>query len=478
TPPPDALIIPAVAHADGINAHFQSDVRISNTSARLIDYQVTFTPSGESGITQGQQTRFAIEPGRTVALDDVLKSWFGTGNGSAIGTLEIRPLTQTSTASAALGMLANLTTFASSRTFNVTSSGTFGQYIPAVPFASFVGRERLLSLQQIAQSSRYRTNLGLVEGSGHPASLIVRVFGESGQYLTELNVDLRGGQHLQLNSFLREQGIGALADGRVEIEVASGDGLVTAYASVLDNETSDPLLVTPVTVDSVGATKWVVPGVADLASGFANWQTDLRLFNAGAQPVEATFTFHSQSGAEPKVHTLTIGPGQVRQFDKALVSLFETTNDAGAVHITTAEPSRLIATARTYNQTGRGTYGQFISAVTIPEAASLGSRPLQLLQVEESERFRSNIGIVEVTGKPVRVEISAVPPDAKFSAFTELELKPNEFRQLGSLLKSMGLDDTHNARVTVNVVGGEGRVTAYASVIDMQTNDPTYVPAQ
>ena len=479
TPPPDALIIPAVAHAGGINSQFQSDVRVSNTSARLITYRVTFTPSGESGITQGQQTEFSIEPGRTVALDDVLKSWFGTGeSGSAIGMLEIRPLTQTNAAAEALGMLANLTTFASSRTFNVTAHGTFGQYIPAVPFANFVGRDRLLSLQQIAQSSKYRTNLGIVEGSGNPASLIVRVFGESGEYLTEFDVQLRGGQHLQLNSFLQAQGIGTLRDGRVEIEVASGDGLVTAYASVLDNDTSDPLLVTPVTVDSIGSTKWVVPGVADLASGFANWQTDLRLFNAGAQPVEATFTFHSQSGAAPKVHTLTINPGQVRQFDKALVSLFDTTNDAGAVHITTADPSRLIATARTYNQTGSGTYGQFISAVTVPETAALGSRPLQLLQVEESERFRSNIGLVEVTGKPVRLEISAVPPDAKFSAFTELELKPNEFRQLGSLLKSMGLDDTHNARVTVHVIGGEGRVTAYASVIDMQTNDPTYIPAQ
>jgi uncharacterized repeat protein (TIGR01451 family) len=479
TPPPDALIIPAVAHADGINSRFQSDVRVSNTSARLITYQLTFTPSGESGMTQGQQTQFAIEPGRTVALDDILKSWFGTGeSGSAIGTLEIRPLTQTNAASEVFGALANLTSFASSRTFNVTANGTFGQYIPAVPFASFVGRERLLSLQQIAQSSRYRTNLGIVEGSGNSASLLVRVFGESGQYLTDFPVNLRGGQHLQLNAFLREQGIGTLNDGRIEIEVLSGNGLVTAYASVLDNETSDPLLVTPVTVDSIGTTKWIVPGVADLASGFANWQTDLRLFNAGREAVEATFTFHSQSGGEPKVHTLTIAPGQVRQFDQALVSLFDTTNDAGAVHITTTDPAKLIATARTYNQTGSGTYGQFISAVTVPETAALGSRPLQLLQVEESERFRSNIGLVEVTGKPVRVEISAIPPDAKFSAFTEVELQPNEFRQLGSLLKSMGLDDTHNARVTVNVIGGEGRVTAYASVIDMETNDPTYVPAQ
>ncbi|HEX6087862.1 MAG TPA: hypothetical protein VF266_25240, partial [Thermoanaerobaculia bacterium] len=480
TPPPDSLIIPAVAHAGGINSQFQSDVRVSNTSAQAIEYLLTFTPSGDSGIAEGQQTQFTIEPGRTIALDDILKSWFGTGNGSAIGTLEIRPLTQTaaSTSSSAFAGLANLVTFASSRTFNVTANGTFGQYIPAIPFANFVGRDRLLSLQQIAQSSRYRTNLGIVEGSGNPAALLVRVFGENGQYLTEFNVNLRGGQHLQLNSFLQREGISDLNDGRVEIEVLSGDGLVTAYASVLDNQTSDPLLVTPVTLGEGNATKWVMPGVADLVSGFANWQTDMRLFNAGQTAVDATLTFHSQGGGEPKVRTLTIPAGQVRQFDRTLATLFETTNDGGAVHITTAEPAKLIATARTYNQTGAGTYGQFISAVTPAEAAGLESRPLQLLQVEESERFRSNVGLVEVSGKPVTLEISAVPPDGKISAVTELTLRPNEFRQLGSLLKSLGLDGTYNARVTVRVIEGEGRVTAYASVIDMQTNDPTYVPAQ
>ena len=42
----------------------------------------------------------------------------------------------------------------------------------------------------------------------------------------------------------------------------------------------------------------------------------------------------------------------------------------------------------------------------------------------------------------------------------------------------MGLDDTHHARVTVKVTSGEGRVTAYASVIDALTADPTFVPAQ
>jgi uncharacterized repeat protein (TIGR01451 family) len=482
TPPPDALIIPAVAHANGINSHFQSDVRVTNSSAQLLQYQVTFTPSGSAGISTGRQTTFAIEPGRTIALDDVLRSWFGTGGESVTGSLEVRPLTQTttSTSSVVSSGLSNLVTFASSRTFNVTSNGTFGQYIPAIPFANFIGSAGapILSLQQIAQSDRHRTNLGIVEGSGNAASLLVKVFGNDGQKLTEFPVNLAGGEHTQLNAFLTAHGIGTLADGRVEISVTGGDGKITAYASVLDNDTNDPLLVTPVALNAAGNTKWVVPGIADLNNGIANWQTDMRLFNAGTTDVEAELTFHSLNGGAPQTATVMIPAGQVRQFDKALFSIFGKANDGGAVHIATSAASRLVATARTYNQTSTGTYGQFISGVTPNEATGVGSRPLQILQVEESNRFRSNIGLAEVTGKPVTLEVSVVPPDAKITVVTEVQLQANEFRQLNSLLRSVGLADTYNARVSVRAIEGDGRVTAYASVIDMLTNDPTYVPAQ
>ena len=440
TPPPDALIIPAVAHANGINSQFQSDVRVTNSSAQLLDYQATFTPSGSDGLSAGRQTTFSIDPGRTIALDDVLRGWFGTGGESVTGTLEVRPITETapSTSSAAVSGLANLVTFAASRTFNVTANGTFGQYIPAIPFANFIGGADgltapvALSLQQIAQSDRYRTNLGIVEASGDPASLLVKVFGSDGQKLTEFPVELAGGQHTQLNSFLSTHGVGSLTDGRVEISVVGGNGKVTAYASVLDNATSDPLLVTPVTLSDAGNTKWVIPGVADLNNGVANWQTDMRLFNAGTSDVEAVLTFYSLNGGTPQTANVNIPAGQVRQFDKTLASVFGKANDGGAIHVATPIASRLVATARTYNQTSGGTYGQFISGVTPNEATGLGSRPLQILQVEESHRFRSNVGLA----------------------------------------------DTYNARVSVRVIEGEGRVTGYASVIDMLTNDPTYVPAQ
>jgi uncharacterized repeat protein (TIGR01451 family) len=482
-PPPDALIIPAVAHADGINSKFQSDVRVTNSSAQPMKYQVTFTPTGDAGIANGKQTTLDIDPGRTVALDDVLQSWFGS-NG-ATGTLEVRPLTSSTNSAATTlpGGLANLLTFASSRTFNTTANGTFGQYIPAIPFAAFVGRgsdpnkSTVLSLQQIAQSSAFRTNLGIVEGSGEPASVLVSVFGDDGKKLTEFTQELKGGQHVQLNSILADKGV-QVNDGRIEVKVVSAVGKVTAYASVLDNKTNDPLLVSPVAVNQTAAARYVIPGVADLNNGIANWQTDVRLFNPSANVVKATMIFISQNGGAPVTKEVTLAPNQVQTFDAALHQFFGVSNDGGALHIATTATAPLVATARTYNQTSNGTYGQFIPAVTANDAAALGTRPLQILQIEESDRYRSNVGFAEVTGKGARVEITAVPSDSKVAASTQFDLAPNQFVQYPQLLKSMGLSNMYNARVTVKVISGQGRVTAYASVIDMQTNDPTFVPAQ
>jgi len=125
-----------------------------------------------------------------------------------------------------------------------------------------------------------------------------------------------------------------------------------------------------------------------------------------------------------------------------------------------------------------GTFGQFISAVTPNDAIATGSRPLQILQVEQSERYRTNVGIAEVSGQPVTVRVTAVPSDAKVAANIEVTLAANQVRQLNSLLAQMGLNDSFNTRVTVTVMSGQGRVTAYASVIDNKTADPTFIPAQ
>ena len=78
-----------------------------------------------------------------------------------------------------------------------------------------------------------------------------------------------------------------------------------------------------------------------------------------------------------------------------------------------------MATARTFRPAGDGAnFGQFIQAVTPDQAIALGSRPLQLLQIEESPRFRSNVGIAEVSGRPLPPPLNGQEmPDGADDAF-------------------------------------------------------------
>ena len=488
-PSANSLIIPSVGHLAGINSQWRSDVRITNTSLQKINYLLRFTPAGGDP-SQVKQTQVSIAPNDTMALDDIVKNWYGVGalGDSANGVLEIRPLnTAGKGAPNAEDVSVSFVTVASSRTFNQSTGGTLGQYIPAIPFANFIGkvatgdaRTGILSMQQIAQSPSYRTNLGIVEALGKPASVLVSVFDTAGKNLLDTPIDLKAGEQQQLNSFLAVKNI-SLTDGRVEVKVTNGDGKIMAYASVVDNTTTDPLLVTGVPLAQTPARSFVIPGVADLNTGGANWRSDLRIFNSGANPQFLTMTLYPQTGSSSSdtiVRTFTVNPGEVSILDNILASKFGVTNIGGAMHVDTLTDANLVVTGRTYNQVnGGGTYGQFIAAVTPDAGVAKGGRTLNVLQVEDSTRYRTNLGIAEVSGRPATVEVSVFLPDAKVAPKVTIPLAANEYRQF-RVLQQLGVGTAYNARIAIRVIDGDGKITAYGSVIDMQTQDPTYVPAQ
>ncbi|HEX8154676.1 MAG TPA: hypothetical protein VF698_16200, partial [Thermoanaerobaculia bacterium] len=470
-----SLIIPSVGHLDGLASRWRSDVRLANTTLDSGRYQLTFSPEDPALATQ--DTIVEIEAGRTMALDDIVRNWYGIGSlGEASnGMLAIRPLAPASSGN-------ERTTAVSSRTFNSTANGSLGQFIPAIPFSNFIAAPAqnqarpVLSLQQIAQSSAFRTNVGLVEASGHPVDVVLSIFDSAGTKLRAVPVSLAAGEQRQLNGFLTANGI-SLEDGRIEVTAVGGEGRVTAYASVVDNRSGDPLLVSPVQLGAETSRRYVLPGAADLNTPVAAWRTDMRVLNASSSPQTAQLTFHPQANGAPLTASLTINPGETRRLDNVLQSLFGARDTAGAVHVSTPNDSTLVVTGRTYNQTGGGTLGQFIPAVTPAEAVAAGQPALQILQAEESVRYRTNLGLAEVNGQAAHVQVSVILPDSRTTPQIELDLAPNEFRQL-AILRDLGFDGAYNARIEVRVTGGAGSVTAYGSVVDMTTQDPTYIPAQ
>jgi hypothetical protein len=359
------------------------------------------------------------------------------------------------------------------------------QRLSGLPIPGALEPSTSLSLQHIAQSAKFRTNLGIVEGAGEAASGRIRVFDTIGTLLKEVPFSLLPGEHRQMNRFLEvNAGIATLTDGRIEIVIDSPTGAVTAYASVLDNVTTDPLAVMPVDTSKVSATRYVLPGIADIPAGQQNFHSDVRLYNGGSSDVPINLTFYPGNGfagfgtpvaAPPR----TIRRGEVLVLDNILPALFNQSGTGGSIVVTTAANSSLVATGRTYTTVANdGTFGQFIPGVTPGEGIGAGERALQILQLEESDQFRSNVGITELTGNGATVRLTLQLPDSKVTASTELTLAPNEFRQLRPILGLNPDKQTYNARLSVEVIGGTGRVTAYGSVIDNESKDPTYVPAQ
>jgi hypothetical protein len=491
-PPANALIIPAVAHANGAAGPFLSDVRLTNTARAPITYQITMTPTQTNAKTSSKVTQVTVDASQTIALDDVVKNFFGYGATPnpadfGFGSLEIRPLNVSSTA-----------TYASSRTYASTAGGTFGQFVAAIPFTKFATQRSfdfplpggeapapapVLSLQQLSESAKFRTNVGIVEGSGEPANGRIRIFNAAGQLLKEVPYSLMPGEHRQMNRFIADPNFGGIAtldDGRIEVTVDSPTGAVTAYASVLDNLTTDPLAVSPVAASQISATRYVVPGMVDLPNRANNFHSDMRVFNGGTTDMPVNMTFYPMGGGAPvSAQPRTIRAGEVLVVDNVLPSLFNVSENGGSVLITTAQSSSLVATGRTFTKIdGGGTFGQFIPGVTPAEGIGVGDRPLQVMQLEDSARFRSNVGLTELTGNGATVRVTLHLPDSKATPVVELTLAPNEFRQIRPIPALNPGQETYNARIEVEVISGSGRVTAYGSVIDNESKDPTYVPAQ
>jgi hypothetical protein len=486
--PADTLIVLAVGHGLGASGPFQSDVRVTNVGASALNYQLTFTPAATDGTLNGKQTQVPIASGETKALNDIVAAWFGAGGlGEAnLGTLEVRPLATASTGGSTTPGVSR--TVASSLTYFVKQDGsTFGQYIPALPLSQFISSTAAskMSIQQIQQNASDRTNIGLVEGSGQPATAELKLLDKNNNQIGIANISLRGFEFVQRALTDYFPGV-TTDDARLEVKVTSPNGKVSGYASVVENKTSDPTLVFPKITNQLLANRYVVPGVANaLGANNSNFHTDMRIYNAGTTAVPVTMSYKDRTGATATPFTFTLQPGQIQTFTDVVKEKFNVTNSGafsggGAIIATTQSNSTLVLTGRTYSiAADGGTYGQFIPGVTSNDAIALNESAMNVTQLEQSPGFRSNLGLVEVTGQPVTVRLSVYNPDAKSIPSMDVQLDGNGFRQMDQVFSLFFANSSvYNGRVSAQVIGGTGKVSVYGSLIDNRSNDPAFIPGQ
>ena len=131
---------------------------------------------------------------------------------------------------------------------------------------------------------------------------------------------------------------------------------------------------------------------------------------------------------------------------------------------------------RTYNTSSGGTFGQAIPAVApVPATNASSSSPLILGGIEDNNRFRTNLGMANLSDTDLTVRIDAIRRNGIVGT-AQVVVPAASLVQLalGPLVPGVTGPDPCGLRITPK---NSNALYAYASVIDAVTNDPTFIGA-
>ncbi len=218
---------------------------------------------------------------------------------------------------------------------------------------------------------------------------------------------------------------------------------------------------------------WVPVSASSPGVGVSYWTTNACLFNPGDIPLEFTATFlpigqdNTNSSATDVQSLLS---KELLCYDDFIVDAYGQEGGAGASMVITDATiffgSRISTPS---NDVADGTYGQYVPGFSPVELFAAGETAF-LPDARENDAFRSNLGLLNLTLSVNKIDIT-VYKGGDTVAETVRYLSPRELIQINRILDKLGLSgDGYYLTVT-----GTGALSTYLSVIDNETDDPTFI---
>lgn len=466
-PPEIVRYLPATANAPGLQGtRWRTDVELHNRGIGAATILVEVLEHGLDN-TFPRRAELTVPAFSTLRLHNVLATLFAYS-----GTAALR------------WQFPNDSVTMVSRTYTEGPSGTSGQFTP--PFSSGAGLAAgesghlLLLAGSPGASSGFRTNIGFINTGPEAVAVEVAMFHTDGTPLGVLERVLLPFEFRQITNALEAAGAGSAARARAVVRPVTPGARVLAYASVVDNRTGDPIYVAPAAALSGTAFITNTAHTSGLQETF--WRTALHLHNPGESPVQVDLEL-LPGGASPlrPRHTLWLPGGGDFWSDDAVAELFGFAGSAGLR--LDISGGKVLAASRTYTTAGQGgTFGQHVPAVPLDQALGAGQsgRLLLLAQSADDQRgFRTNIGLLNVTGAPVTVSVSLFSAPWQFVGTVPVTLPGHGWVQLNRVYRQVGgVQEVTAGFAQVRTDTPGARLLAYASVVDNGTGDPVYVPSQ
>ncbi len=498
-PQPQAgFILPSVVRAPGAAGGqlFRSDGWLRNHGSVPVDVDLFLTPEGANGMADGsvRKARVTLPPGATYRLSDLVLNVFGVDGLS--GQVELRSLTP--------WLLSVRGTVESEIAGDATSR--YGTEMPPVPSGGGVGLgDPELIIPGVDDDAANRANVILAETSGAPATAQITIYAADGSVFGQLTRDVPPYGKRQVNRVVDAVAPGGkLSGGWASVKVIAGAGRVVAVATVIDNASGS--FAAAAGLGSKPAPSLRRPGPAALADSTATYviptsvrttgayntqySTNLSMVNgtATASPLALTYTYTDLDAGQKKSVTRTVSLPARGSLPKdvgtdVLVSLFGVpARSFGSIFVaggaTQVTGLASITSQVDPNDPAKGFRAAQVNGTPLggPAIMDPGGEEHRFSGAEKSLQKRTNLILLEVANQTAAVVVRAYGPTGAVLAEKTLGVGAGEYKQINDVFGPDGLNlgdgPFSNVEISARVSAGNGRVLAFATVVDNVSKNP------
>lgn len=461
-----SFTVPIVISSGGLAGSFYTS-ELSLTNRGTTAATVRFTYSAAFGGGGGSATD-SLPAGRQKTVPDAIQYLISIGtpipsSGNRGGVLRV-DFAGLSSADAGA---------ATARTTTAVPGGRAGLSYPA--FGDGIGGAAYLC--GLRQDATDRSNVALLNaGSAGAGDIVLRLTASSGdpgapvsRVLPDLT--LAPGAFTQYTEILK--GVG-LDRGYVRVDRISGRAPYYAYATILDQTTSDGSFVPPLAEDAAYGTAGLTLPVVVETSAFST-EVVLTNVSATAQTVRLSYVADAvQATDSTAAVSIALAAGEQKVIP-AFVQYLRNQGVpgvgapgpafAGALHLTGSEETGgIFLGGRTQTTGGGGRYGLFYTAVSHGTAATSAA---WLYGLQQNAENRTNLALVN-TGESdtstvgLHVDLYDGETGSIAKSF-DVPLAPRKWAQFNSVLSDAGIA---NGYARVSRTSGTNPFLAYAVVVD------------
>ena len=233
--PTTTYLLPSSAHASGINAFYTTDLTIANRGTTDASLTLQFLGHDQDG-TAGPKQHPALATNKAVTYTDILASVFGV---SATDVQNYGAILITADS-------ASLKIVSQTSTPTASGVGTFGQSVPAQGANDFVTPASPKSLVSLREDTAFRTNAFLANATTSSVDVTLTLLAGDGSTLGTTTRTLPPLGMTQVNHVVTALGAPfGTTNAVLVVSTATTGAQVGTYASVIDNNTSDPRTILP-----------------------------------------------------------------------------------------------------------------------------------------------------------------------------------------------------------------------------------------